>query len=204
MNKLTSAALGLFLFAIAGHATPYHSSPRSSQECHKLGDEVTIKGRAAGLINGGTYFEPLKPLCVDFPKNVYRGVRFNGQHLTTVGEKVTPDRFVEVTGILRDAYPEYGVAIEVKRFRDVDSEVKASIAEEESRCQQWRRDNTPILEKKTHGGRVSPYEAGNADNSRRCGLIAADRISHEVVTLWMPEPSKNSKAKWIHRPGAPV
>lgn len=159
-------------------------------ECRKIGDTVTVRGRAIGFMNGGTYFEPLKPFCVDFPKSVYNGIRMTPSHLTTVGPKVQPDIYVEVTGILRDAYPEYGVAFEVMKVRNVDAEVKSDIDAANKRCQQWRQENIPTVKEKMHGGTVAPYEANNGDITPRCGLIAVDSISHEVVTIWMPESKK--------------
>ena len=180
--------LAVLLFVRTAFAAPV------SAPCNKLGDKVTITGRAIGGVNGGTYFEPLMPWCVEFPKNIYHGVRFTEGHLTTTAQKLPSGVFVEVVGILRDAHPEYGVALEVLSFRNIDDEVRASFAEANKKCQEWQKENAEAFQQKAHGGNVYPFEAPQQDKFVRCGLTAVDSITHEVLTLLRPEPKNDTKS----------
>lgn len=178
------------ILAASGVLTKVHAK-QPQEKCYKLGDIVTIKGHAAGLINGGTYFEPLNPFCVFYPKP---GTRFTVQNLTTIGSKLPPDVYVEVTGELSDPFPIYGVGIKVHSARDIDAEVKDAIAEANNSCSKWRQEHRAELSRKTNGGSVGTYDANNPDNTHQCCLMAANTVlPHTVVTICMPKQRKDAE-----------
>lgn len=175
---LLGLALCLFL-AQQACAAPHHS-------CHRLGDTITVRGKVAGSMNGGTYLELLEPVCANYPtaKNTQ-----SASHLTTLGHRIPPGRYVEVTGVLKDSYArgEVGLDIEVVSFKDVDSEVNEARAGELASCKQWQEHAAPALSARAHGARVNPIEA-NADGlAPKCGIWAVDsQPPHENITVWRP------------------
>jgi hypothetical protein len=200
-EKILVSLLGI-IFLLVLTSDSFATTPPTP--CSKIGETVTVRGRfERGEI---TLFSPY-PLCVQYPKTVSNGERVEVYYLPTLGLKPTSGIFVEVTGIPRDSFPVVGANFEVISFRDVDAEVKAMIAESIKRCEEWRAENTPILQKRAHGAIVSASafpspDAKNYPETLRCSLSAVDTISHEVIEISMPKaatsreiPSKPAKGK---------
>ena len=159
-----------------------------NDKCFNVGDTVTIRGHADAGINGGTYFVPLEAFCVHFPKKTDR---FALNSLTTVGNKLPPGIYVEVTGELRDLHPNgiFGIGITTTKVRDVDTEVKASLNEIKRRCEQWQTENSAELVQRTHGGTVvrEPQNLRGDDYAHNCAIWAVDTaLPHELVTVRRP------------------
>ena len=94
MRVIAVTKLAVFIIATIW-STHLALTEEKTKVCFKIGDTVTIRGRANGMINAGTYFVLLEPRC---------GVL----NLTTVGPKLPPNIYVEVTGELLDLFP-YGL-----------------------------------------------------------------------------------------------
>lgn len=124
-------------------------------KCFKIGATITVIGNVVGNVNGGTYLQLLKPICVDYPKPPDSREAHN---LTPVGEILPPNKFLKITGVLHDSFERHmvGFDIHVKDTVDVDEEVKTSLADAKQRCEKWQDDNSENLTKKAHGGRVAP------------------------------------------------
>lgn len=179
-----------FVALIVFYLIPAAFSParqKTAKACFNIGDTVTIRGHVEAGINAGTYFVPLRPLCVHYPKRIDR---FAPQSVTTMGDKLPPNIYVEVTGELRDPWPIFGIGIEVTSFKNVDAEVRAALADWKRACEQWQDDHSPALVKQTHGGTVGRITNEDEVGSlRRCGIAAADtELPHELITIWRPEP----------------
>jgi hypothetical protein len=160
-----------------------------NNECYKIGDTVTVRGRANAMINGGTYFVPLNHICVRYPKPTDK---FSVEHLTTFGTRLPSNIYVEVTGELRDPYPaEVGVALYPRTFRNADSEVKAILADTRRSCEQWQKENSPKLREQTHGARVvlSPQNERGEDYTHYCAIWGVNTaLPHELITIRRPRP----------------
>lgn len=159
-------------------------------KCFNVGDTVTVRGRAAAMVNGGTYFEVLEEFCVHFPKKTDR---FDVRNLTTIGNKVPPGLYVEVTGELRDLYSTgvFGIGITTTKTRDVDAEVKAALAEARRQCEQWQQENAAKLKERTHGGNVvfEPQNTRGEDFTHNCSIWAVDTVlPHDNVIVRRPTP----------------
>lgn len=168
--------------------SPLSSAAQQAGTCRNIGDTITIRGHIVPGVNGGTYFEILKQLCVHYPKKTDR---FEPTNLETIGNKLPPSIFLEVTGRLRDPWPIMGIGIEVTAFKDVDAEVKLSLAEWNRRCRQWQDEKIPALTARAHGGPVSRiFNNGlHPRPGNTCGISAADaNLPHELITIWRPEP----------------
>jgi hypothetical protein len=160
----------------------------ATDACFKIGDTVTIKGRANSIINGGTYFVPLEHFCVKYPKPTDH---FTVQNLTTIGSKLPTNIYVEVTGELRDPYPEVGIGIRPITVRNVDSEVKASLGDVKLRCERWQSENSAKLSERTHGARVvrEPQNVRGEDYAHYCAIWAVDAaLPHQLITIRRPPP----------------
>jgi len=158
------------------------------KECYKIGDTVIVRGSTNATINGGTYFVPFDRICVRYPKPTDK---FAVDHLTTIGMRLPSNIYVEVTGELRDPYPELGIGLHPSTFRNVDSEVKTLLADAIRRCEQWQKENSPKLRERTHGARVvlSPQNERGEDYTRYCAIWAVDTaLPHELVTVRRPHP----------------
>jgi hypothetical protein len=167
-----------------------NAAPAADQKglCSNVGDTVTIRGRADALINGGTYFVPLEQVCVHYPKSTDR---FIPQNLTTMVSKLPPNIYVEVTGELRDPYPIYGIGIRPITVRNIDLEVKSTLADAKRNCEQWQKENSGTLSERAHGGRVvqSPQNEHSDDYTHRCSIWTVDTaLPHELITLRRPAP----------------
>jgi hypothetical protein len=79
----------------------------AQKPCASIGDTVTVIGSVTPGINGGTYFVLLKKLCVHYPKKTDH---FSPMNLETIGDRVPPNIYVELTGELSDPWPLVGVA----------------------------------------------------------------------------------------------
>ena len=159
-----------------------------TQPCLKIGETVSVTGRITPGINGGTYFELLKQMCVHYPKATDS---FVPRNMETIGDKLPPSIYVEVTGELADPWPLVGIGIKVKTFRNVDAEVKAQLADWKHRCERWQDENSPSVSKQTNGGQIARITGDEFWDlpGHRCGLAAADaNLPHEVTTIWRPEP----------------
>ncbi len=177
------AAIGFALacfYVLSASAAPaaHHRSI-----CLNIGDTVTVRGRADAMVNAGTYFVPLEPICVHYPR---RTDRFSTGNLTTIGSKLPPGIYVEVTGELQDRYPVYGIGITTAAVRNVDDEVKANIAEAKRRCEAWQAAHSSGLSARAHGARVirSPQNEQSEDYIHRCSIWAVDKaLPHESMTI---------------------
>jgi hypothetical protein len=153
-------------------------------ECASIGDTVTVTGSVTPGINGGTYFVLLKKLCVHYPKKTDR---FAPISLETVGDKLPPSVYVELTGELSDPWPVVGVGIKVRSFRSVDVEVRKALADWQGRCERWQDENSAALRERTHGGNISRIENNDGSPGHQCGIAAADtKLPHESTTIWRP------------------
>ncbi len=156
-------------------------------KCLKIGDTATITGHIVPGVNGGTYFVPLKQMCVNYPK---RTDRFIPRSVEIIGQKLPPDIYIEIVGELSDPWPVVGIGVKVKTFRNVDSKVKAQLADWKRGCEQWQEEKSARLSEQTHGGQIAHMIGDEFWDSpgHRCGIAAADtKLPHEVITIWRPE-----------------
>jgi len=108
----------------------------------------------------------------------------------TIGDKLPPRIYVEVTGELADTYPLYGIGIKIKSVKNVDEEVRRLLSDWKQRCEKWQDEQTPTLLQKTHGGnigRITSDDWLNSSPGHQCGIYAADtKLPHELTTIWRP------------------
>jgi len=156
-------------------------------QCFEVGDRVTIRGRIQPGVKFGTNILLLKGLCVHYPK---RTDHFRPLNVETIGEKLPPNVYLEVTGVLSDPWPIYGIAIKIVSYRNVDSEVRAALADWQRQCKRWQDENIPALVARTHGsavGRINNDELGSLPG-HQCAVWAVDtKLPHESVTIWRPD-----------------
>lgn len=185
-KRRTRLALSVLCWVVA--STLGASAQTNAKACSNIGDTVTVRGHADAFVNGGTYFVLLKPLCVRYPKPTDH---FSPINLETIGEKLPPADYLEVTGELSDPWPLVGVGIKVKTFRNVDADVKAELADWLRLCKEWQDERIPALTKRMHGAQVARQTDDTPFSSKpghRCGIGAADtQLPHEVATIWRPE-----------------
>jgi hypothetical protein len=157
-----------------------------NNRCFKIGETATVIGQAIQSVNGETYFQLLKPLCVYEPAPKTK----NEDHLSILGKnKLQPNRYLKITGVLYDAHERgaVGVNIDVKRAIDVNEEVMAEKEEVKQSCEKWQNENSSALKEKTHGARGVPayFDSGKS----KCGIWAVDNEEpHKTLYLWRPDP----------------
>lgn len=166
-------------FRVAGQKT------KQTGRCFNIGDTVTLRGKIDGWTNGGTYFLLLEKICVHYPRQTDR---FTPTNLDTIGDKLPPNIYLEVTGELRDPWPLMGIGIKVTSYTNVAKEVEAERAEWKRRCEQWQAQNIPDLSTRTHGGTIGRI-TDDEPPERNCSIYAADmKLPHEAITIRRPEP----------------
>jgi hypothetical protein len=158
---------------------------KQAGRCFNIGDSVTVRGAIQSGMNGGTYFLLLEKLCVHYPK---QSDRWTPNNLETIGEKLPPDVYLEVTGELRDPWPSMGVGIKVVSFRNVAKEVEAERGQWRQSCEQWQDEKIPELRDRTHGAKVVRITQ-DLPPELNCGISAADtKLPHELITIHRAEP----------------
>jgi hypothetical protein len=183
MISKTALLATTILFALSARS----ATARQAGVCHNIGDAITIRGHIVPGVNGGTYFELLNPLCVHYPKKTDQ---FKPTNVETIGNKLPPSIYLEITGRIRDPWPLMGIGVQVTAYKDVDAEVKASLGDWKRRCEQWQDEKIPALNARTHGGQVERIFNYGQDPrpGNTCGVSAADtKLPHEVITIWRPE-----------------
>jgi hypothetical protein len=178
-NHVALACLLVFAFVPGAQAA-------APSKCHKLGDTITVRGRVAANVNGGTYLELIESVCANYPtpKNTTAA-----SHLTTLGQRVPPGRYMQVTGTLKDSYArgEVGLDIGVASYTDIDAEVRQAIDGEFAKCKQWQDQASATLSARTHGATVNPIAGNSGGLAPKCGIWAVDtQAPHDSITVWRP------------------
>ncbi len=159
----------------------FNNHALASQNCYKVGQTITVIGKANASINGGTYFPLLNPICVYYPK-----VPKSTNILSTLGsDRLQPYVYLKITGVLHDGYERgiVGFDIDVKEAVNVDDEINAKKSEAKESCRDWQIKNTPILTTKSHGNNVG--WVFDEEGSGQCFIWAVDKeIPHKSIYLY--------------------
>jgi hypothetical protein len=166
------------------------ATPPKSQQCYNIGDTITVRGRVVAGINDGTYFELKSNICIHYPKATDQLEPVN---LTTLGDKLQTDRYLEITGQIRDmqGLGVYGVGILPANVKDVDSQVKAGMEDLKRSCEKWQNENSSELGKRAHGAKVvkDPQDSNDDDYVHGCAISATDKKGdHEKFIVRRPNP----------------
>lgn len=159
----------------------------SHGKCFKVGETITVIGKANRSINGGTYFPLLKPICVYYPKSP-----MSTSTLSTLGnDRLQPNIYLKITGVLHDGHERgiVGFDIDVKDAINVDEEINAEKEAAKQSCEKWQADNSPALSKKAHGSKVGWIFDEN--EPKRCSIWAVDNeMPHRSIYVHRPESKK--------------
>lgn len=188
MAQTAQLLVAICLLGFVGTDPPKNTdSAAATNNCYKDGEIVSVRGRILPGINGGTYFELLKQICIDYPSAPQK---LSALSLNIIGSKLPHSIYLEVVGRIRDAsvHHVFGLDLYVVSYQDVNSEVLQDFKIKAASCAQWQDDNRKRIIERIHGGDAFPISTNGSNGIRRCGIWGVDREApHRSITLWRPD-----------------
>lgn len=188
MDAMKSLANGFLFASLLLSVSDTFAAQPAAGKCYDIGDTISVRGHVEAGVNGGTTFELLEPICVNYPKAPNIRTTYT---LATVGPNLPLDVFWEVTGVLQGTLGQQNARFDIlpARTLNVDNDVRTLFAEMNSRCKEWQTMNSAELVKQTHGGTVNPLFKKYPTSMQGCGIWSADtQAPRESKAIFWREP----------------